>query len=213
MSDLLASLRESLLALDIDGVNAAVEGILAAGAPVNARDGTLAVADALQVVGRRFQEGEWFVAELVYAGEIARSAMDRLTPALAPSEERRLGTIVAGTVAGDLHDLGKNLFLNFARSSGFEVVDLGVNVPAERFLAAVRERRPLALGLSCLLTVTAGEVRSVIESLRAAGLREQVKVIVGGAALTEQFGRDVGADAFAPDAVTGTDIVRNWSVS
>lgn len=211
MSDPLASLRDSLLALDNDGVSAAVGAVLAQGAPPLVRDATLAVADALQVVGKRFQEGEWFVAELVYAGELARAAMDRLTPALASGGERHAATIVAGTVAGDLHDLGKNLFLNFARSSGFAVVDLGVNVPAERFVAAVREHRPLAVGLSCLLTITAAEVGNVVQSLRAAGLRDQVKVIIGGAALTDAFAREVGADAFAPDAVTGTDIVRGWS--
>ena len=124
-----------------------------------------------------------------------------------------MGTIVVGTVAGDLHDLGKNIFMNFAKGAGFEVIDLGVDVAKEKFVSAVRDHGPLALGMSCLLTVTTGVIGRVIEELKGQGLRDRIKVIIGGACLTEGFARDVGADAFAPDAVTGTDIIKKWSES
>jgi len=213
MRETLDSLKQSLLDLDMDAALAHARSILDGAAGVSAQDGVNAVAEVLQVVGKRFQEGEWFVGELVYAGEIAKSAMQVLSPAVAAGATRRLGTIVVGTVAGDLHDLGKNIFVNFARSSGFEIVDLGVNVAAAQFVDAVKAHQPLAVGMSCLLTITAGEVGKVVEALRAAGVRDRVKLIIGGAALTEQFARAVAADAFAPDAVTGTDIVKGWSAA
>jgi methylmalonyl-CoA mutase cobalamin-binding domain/chain len=123
------------------------------------------------------------------------------------------GTIIIGTVAGDLHDLGKNIFINYARSSGFNVVDMGVDVPAAKFASAVKEHKPLALGMSCLLTSTEKELGKVIEELRKQGLRDKVKVVIGGAALSERTARDVAADAFAPDAITGLDIIKKWSAS
>jgi len=213
MHETLDALKQSLLDLDMDGALTQARSLVAGAPGGTAQDGINAVADALQVVGKRFQDGEWFVGELVYAGEIARSALQVLSANLGAGATRRLGTIVVGTVAGDLHDLGKNIFVTFARSSGFEIIDLGVNVAAARFVDAVQTHQPLAVGLSCLLTVTAGEVGKVIEALRAAGVRERVKVIIGGAAMTAEFAREIAADAFAPDAVTGTDIVKGWSAA
>jgi 5-methyltetrahydrofolate--homocysteine methyltransferase len=122
-----------------------------------------------------------------------------------------VGTIVVGTVAGDLHDLGKNIFRNYATNAGFEVIDLGVDVSAEAFAAAAERHEPLALGMSCLLTISAGGIGAVIEELTRRGIRGKLRVIIGGAALTEEFAREVGADAFASDAVTGTDIIKEWS--
>lgn len=210
MGDTRAELKRAFLDLDMDATVETVRTTLKGAAGFSPSDAVDAIAEALEIVGKRFQDGEWFVGELVYAGEIAKTAMDLLAPALAAGTTERLGTIVVGTVFGDMHDLGKSLFVNFARSSGFEVIDLGVNVDVERFLGAVRAHQPVALGMSCLLTVTAGEVGRIIEALQQNGLRDRVKVIVGGAALTAAFARDVGADAFAPDAVTGTDIVKAW---
>jgi 5-methyltetrahydrofolate--homocysteine methyltransferase len=121
------------------------------------------------------------------------------------------GTMVVGTVAGDLHDLGKNIFLNYAKSAGFTMIDLGIDVPTHKFVDSVKEYTPLALGMSCLLTSTDKEIGKVVEELNKQDLRDKVKVIIGGAALTEKFAQDVGVDAFAPDAVTGTDIIKKWS--
>lgn len=213
MGDPIEKLKRSILGLDMDTAIECVTTIAnreSDGAVAEAID---AVSEALRVVGARFQQGEWFVGELVYAGEITKEALRRLTPLLASGATRSLGTIVVGTVAGDLHDLGKNIFSNYATGAGFEIIDLGVDVPATRFVDATSEHRPMALGLSCLLTVTAGEIRKVLDELKEHGLRDEVKVIIGGAALTAAFAAEVGADAFAADAVTGTEIVTQWSSS
>ncbi|MBW1830778.1 MAG: cobalamin-dependent protein [Deltaproteobacteria bacterium] len=204
-------LKSCLLNLDKNGLLQAVQAVVAEANPEAAQDAVDALAEGLQIVGRRFQEGEWFLGELVYTGEVAKEAMGQLSPLLKSSGAESKGTVVIGTVAGDLHDLGKNIFGNYAASAGFEIVDLGVGVAVEDFARAAREHQPVALGMSCLLTVCAGSVGKVIEELSRQGLREALKVIIGGAALTEEFAKDVGADAFAPDAVTGTDIIRAWS--
>jgi len=205
----LRTLREGLLELDKARTLEAVQALLEAEGDVQA--GVDALAEGLEVVGRRFQQGDWFLGELVYAGEIAKQAMDLLSPHLRADGTRQKGRVVVGTVAGDLHDLGKNIFASYARSAGFDVVDLGVDVSAEAFAAAVRHHEPVALGVSCLVTPCAAGIPRVIEELASQGLRDAVKVVIGGAALTEEFAREIGADAFAPDAVTGTDLVRGWS--
>jgi len=177
--DIPAQLQQSILNLDLDAAMAQVRLIVDASDSAAAQHAVNAVAEALEVVGRRFQEGEWFVGELVYSGEIAKAALEGLSPLLVARATQRLGTVVVGTVAGDMHDLGKNIFINYAKSTGFEVIDLGVDVQTETFVAAVKQHQPLALGMSCLLTVTAGEVRKVIDALRQHGLRHTVKVIIG----------------------------------
>jgi methanogenic corrinoid protein MtbC1 len=210
-NDILDQLKNSLLALDMEATLKATDSVVKGGTQVTVEDAVSAVSEALQVVGKRFQEGEWFLSELVYAGEIAREIMKLLSPMMQAASSKSLGTVVVGTVAGDIHDLGKNIFINFARSAGFNVIDLGVDVPTANFIKAVREHKPLALGISCLLTSTDGEIVKVIEELKRLNIRDAVKVIIGGAALTEGFARSAGADAFAPDAVTGTDIIKKWS--
>ena len=211
-NDILEKMKSSLLDLDMDATIENVNSIIRSDGTVSVQEAIDAISEALQVVGKRFQDGDWFLTELVYSGEIAKAAMELLSPLLAVGTSQQLGTIVAGTVAGDLHDLGKNIFINFARSAGFAVIDLGVDVDKEKFIGAVKEHSPLALGISCLLTVTAAEIGRVIEELINQGLRDKIKVIIGGACLTEGFAKDVGADAFAPDAVTGTDIIKKWIV-
>lgn len=210
-AELLQELREHMLDLDMDGTLGAIRKIAALNKEVRVEDAVNAVSDALQVVGKRFQDGEWFLTELVYAGEIAKEAMDLLSPLMSTSPASQRGTVVVGTVAGDLHDLGKNIFINYAKSAGFKVVDLGVDVVVKVFAGAVQEHKPVALGISCLLTSTDSEIGKIIEELKRQGLRDSVKVIIGGAALTEQFARTVGADAFAKDAITGIDLIKGWS--
>ena len=209
-NDILEKMKSSLLDLDMDATIENVNSIIRSDGTVSVQEAIDAISEALQVVGKRFQDGDWFLTELVYSGEIAKAAMELLSPLLAVGTSQQLGAIAVGTVAGDLHDLGKNIFINFARSAGFEVIDLGVDVSKEKFVSAVKEHSPLALGMSCLLTVTAAEIGRVIEELINQGLRDKIKVIIGGACLTAGFAKDVDADAFAPDAVTGTDIIRKW---
>jgi methylmalonyl-CoA mutase cobalamin-binding domain/chain len=205
----LRKLKEGLLELDKARTLEAAKALLDVDA--GAQAGVDALADGLEIVGRRFQQGDWFLGELVYAGEIAKEAIELLSPHLVADGSRQRGRVVVGTVTGDLHDLGKNIFASYARSAGFDVIDLGVDVCAEAFAAAAREHEPVALGVSCLVTPCAGGIPRVIEELASQGLRDGVKVVIGGAALTEEFAQEIGADAFAPDAVTGTDIVRGWS--
>ena len=204
-------LKSCLLALNKDGLLDVVQTVVAGANPEAAQDAVDAIAEGLQIVGQRFQEGEWFLGELVYSGEIAKEAMEQLSPLLKSGGAESKGKVVIGTVTGDLHDLGKNIFGNYATSAGFAIIDLGVGVAVEDFVKAAREHQPIAVGMSCLLTVCAGSVGKIIAELSHQGLREASKVIIGGAALTEEFAKEVGADAFAPDAVTGTDIIRGWS--
>ena len=210
-NDVLKRLRNGLLELDMDSSLSAAREIAATGGPNVVGAGVDESAAALQIVGKRFQEGEWFLSELVYAGEISKEVMRLLSPLMKAGARESAGTIVVGTVAGDLHDLGKNIFISYAESSGFDVIDLGIDVPGQRFIEAVKEYNPLVLGMSCLLTSTDAEIGKVIKELKRRKLRSEVKVIIGGAALTQQFADSVGADAFATDAVTGTDIVKKWS--
>ena len=212
-NDTIEQLRDGLLALDMDAALKATNSVIKLQNKSKVKEAVDAVTQALQVVGKRFQEGEWFLAELVYAGEIAKEVMNLLSPLMQAELSQSRGTIVIGTVANDLHDLGKNIFINYARSAGFKVIDLGVNVPTEKFVNAVKEHKPLSLGMSCLLTSTEGELGKVIQELKRQNMREKVKVIIGGAALSERVARDISADAFAPDAITGIDIIKGWSTS
>jgi dimethylamine corrinoid protein len=212
-NDVIERLSNSLLELDMDTAVEAANSIVEGDDSLAVKDAVHAVTNALQIVGKRFQDGEWFLAELVYVGEIAKEVMNMLSPLMEAGATESVGTVVVGTVAGDLHDIGKNIFIDYAKSAGFNMIDLGLDVPAQKFIDAVKEHSPLSLGMSCLLTSTSMEVGRVIEELKRQNLRDKVKVIIGGAALTEEFAKEVGADAFAPDAVTGTDIVQEWSAS
>jgi len=209
--DSLAQLQRGLLDLDMEAALAAVHNVIAGGNQARVKEAVDVVTRSLEVVGKRFQDGEWYLAELVYAGEIAKDVMNALSPLMQSGGSPSRGTLVIGTVAGDLHDLGKNIVVNFARSAGFAVVDLGVDVSAQKFAAAVREHGPAVLGMSCLLTSTESQLAGVIDALKTQGLRDKLKVVIGGAALSERAARDVGADAFAPDAVTGVDMMKKWS--
>jgi methanogenic corrinoid protein MtbC1 len=214
MSDnTIEQLKNAMLALDMDAALKATNDVVKTQSKSAVKEAVDTVTQALQIVGKRFQDGDWYLAELVYGGEIAKEVMALLSPLMQAEASRSQGTVVIGTVAGDLHDLGKNIFINYARSSGFNVVDMGVDVPAAKFASAVKEHKPLALGMSCLLTSTEKELGKVIEELRKQGLRDKVKVVIGGAALSERTARDVAADAFAPDAITGLDIIKKWSAS
>ena len=206
-------LKDAMLALDMDAALKATNDVVKSQSKPAVKEAVDAVTQALGVVGKRFQDGEWFLSELVYAGEVAKEVMALLSPLMQAEASQSQGTVVIGTVAGDLHDLGKNIFVNYARSAGFKVIDLGVDVPTSKFAGAVKEHKPLALGMSCLLTSTEKELGKVIEDLKKQGVRETVKVIIGGAALSERTAKDVAADAFASDAITGLDIIKKWSAA
>jgi 5-methyltetrahydrofolate--homocysteine methyltransferase len=165
-----------------------------------------AMTAAMDVVGRRFQEGELFVPEMLIAARAMKAGMAILEPALVAAGVEPEYTAVVGTVEGDLHDIGKNLVGMMWKGAGFEVVDLGVNVPAARFVEAARERDAHIVGVSALLTTTMPGMRAVVEAVRASGIR--AKVVIGGAPTTPEFASQIGADGYARDAGAAVDLAR-----
>lgn len=157
------------------------------------------------VIGERFKTGECFVPEMLISARAMQSALDVLRPALVDTGVEPIGIVVLGTVRGDLHDIGKNLTSMFLEGAGFRVVDIGVDASADKFISAVKEYNAQILAMSALLTTTMTYTREVIKALETAGLRDKVKVIVGGAPVTEVWAKQIGADAFAADAATGAD--------
>lgn len=155
---------------------------------------------AMREVGRLFEQHEFFVPEMLLSARAMKYGVEILRPHLVKAGVKPIGTVVIGTVAGDVHDIGKNLVIMMLEGTGFRVEDLGVDVATERFVQAVKQHRPQVLGMSALLTTTMLSMGKVIEALRKAGLRDQVTVMVGGAPLTEQFAREIGADLYAADA-------------
>jgi len=151
-------------------------------------------------VGKDFRDGVLFVPEVLIAAYAMKAGMQVLRPLLAESAISGLGTFVIGTVKGDLHDIGKNLVAMMMEGAGFKVVDLGVDTPPEKFIEAIKNHNPQILGMSALLTTTMVEMKRVIEALREAGLREKVKVMVGGAPVTQEYADEIGADGYAPNA-------------
>ncbi len=160
-------------------------------------------------VGKDFKAGELFVPEVLVAARAMHAGMDVLRPLLAETGVPSAGKYVIGTVKGDLHDIGKNLVKMMIEGAGFEVIDLGTDVPPDKFVAAVREHQPRLVGMSALLTTTMVNMKGTIEALQEAGLRGSVKVMVGGAPVTEAFAQSIGADAYSPDAASAVDVARS----
>ncbi len=156
-------------------------------------------------VGQAFKEGELFIPDVILAANAMKAAFALLRPALGDRPTYHRGRVVIGTVRGDLHDIGKNLVSMMLEGGGFEVVDLGVDVEADRFVAAVREQAPDILGMSALLTTTMPEMARVIDRLEKEGLRSHVAVMIGGAPVSEAFAREIGADAFGANAAEAVD--------
>lgn len=170
---------------------------------------TEAMVPAMDKVGRLFEEEEYFVPELLLAGRAMKSAMELLRPLLAASGNRPTTRIVIGTVKGDLHDIGKNLVASMLEGGGFEVIDLGADVAPERFVTAVQENKPQVVCLSSLLTVTMPGMKTTIEALTEAGVRTGIKVLVGGAPVTLEYAREIGADGYSDNASGAVTLVKN----
>jgi len=159
-------------------------------------------------VGRRFKEGEMYVPDVLIAARAMRAGMAELRPLLSQSEVPSLGTVILGTIQGDLHDIGKNLVGIMMEGAGFEVIDLGVDVSPERFVQATREHHPRIIGMSALLTVTMMGMKRVLEDLQAEGLRNSIVAMVGGAPVTQAFAQEIGADGYSHDAVSAVETAR-----
>jgi len=184
------------------GVKAALEAGIPADAILNQ-----SLITAMDEVGRRFENGDFFVPEMLIAARAMQAGLKLLKPRLVEANVKSAGKVAIGTVKGDLHDIGKNLVAMMLEGTGFEVRDLGVDVPPEAFVKAAQDGAQV-IGMSALLTTTMNKMEDTIEALQAAGLREKVKVLIGGAPITQDFANRIGADAFAPDASSAARIAR-----
>ena len=151
-----------------------------------------------------------FLTDLIMAGEIFNEAMEILMPKLAGASTKNLGKVVIGTVEGDIHNIGKDIAINFLKAEGFEIIDLGVDVPAQKFVDAINEHNPLVIGMSGLLTLSIEPMKKSIDAIGAANLRGKVKVIIGGERTDEEVCKHVGADAWVNDAIEGVKIIKGW---
>ena len=201
------TLREAVVDGDARGTVALLEELLAGGADPGTvlRDGLVA---GMSEVGRLYEEGEYFVPEMLISARAMSAALAVLKPHLAAGGVVSTGTVVIGTVRGDLHDIGKSLVVMMLEGAGFEVVDLGIDVPPERFVAAVTESSAHVVALSALLTTTMMNMAEVVAALSDAGLRERVKVMVGGAPVSQAFADQSGADGYSPDAAAAAALAR-----
>jgi len=164
---------------------------------------------AMDEVGRLFEEQEYFVPELLLSGRAMKAALELLRPLLAASGAQPTGRIVLGTVKGDLHDIGKNLVGSMLEGAGFDVFDIGIDVPTEKFVNSVAQHNPDILALSALLTVTMPEMKKVIDGLSQAGMRPRVKVLIGGAPVTQDFADEIGADGYGGNASSAVTVARS----
>jgi len=167
---------------------------------------------AMDEVGKRFECNEYFVPELLIAARAMKASLALITPYLVKTGAKPTGRVVIGTVQGDLHDIGKNLVAMMWKGANFGVVDLGTNVTPEKFVAAAKEHHASVVGLSALLTTTMPAMKQTVQALRAAGL-PNLKIVIGGAPITEGFAKEIGADGFAPDAAGAVDVARKLAVA
>jgi len=208
--EILAKLRDSIVNLDIDGVKKASEEALAAGMPAY-KAVVEGMAKGMEIVGQKYEDGEYFLAELIMAGETMKEGMAVLEPYLKAGDIEAAGKVVIGTVRGDLHDIGKNVVVTLLKAANFDIIDLGVDVSAEQFVQAVREHNPDIVAMSALLTTTMIEMEKIVKELKKAGLRDKVKIIIGGAPITSEYAEKIGADAAAKDAVEGVRTCTEWT--
>ena len=192
---------------DAAGAKSGVNAALAAGLNPETilKDGLIA---AMGEVGRLFEENEYFVPEMLVAARAMQAGLTLLKPHLAAGGAVATGKVVIGTVKGDLHDIGKNLVAMMLEGAGFEVIDLGTDVSPEKFVKAVLEHKPQLVGMSALLTTTMPGMGNTVKALTEAGLRQQVKVMIGGAPVTEAFARQIGADGYSTDASSAVRLAK-----
>lgn len=213
-TELLSQITASLVAGDPDAVVDGTRKALAAGVePLAIIDGGLV--PGMRIVGDKYSTGEYFLPNLIVSASGMKQAMAVLEPELKARRQqlKSAGGVVIGTVRGDIHEIGKSLVATMLAANGFEVHDLGVDVPVEKFVDTVKQSGAVLVGLSALLTTTMGGQKTVIEALRAAGLRERVRVMVGGAPVTQKWATEIGADGYAQDAVAAVDLATRLVAS
>lgn len=203
----LQALYTAVLEGDAKGARAGVEAAIAEGRDPQELLSTCLI-PAMDEVGRRFEANEYFVPELLISARAMKGALEVIRPLLAETGAKPAGRVVIGTVRGDLHDIGKNLVAAMLEGGGFDVVDLGVDVSPEKFVAAVEEHNPNIVAISALLTTTMPGMRSVIEALSASRLRDRVRVMIGGAPVTQRYADEIGADGFSDNASGAVRLAR-----
>jgi 5-methyltetrahydrofolate--homocysteine methyltransferase len=208
MTKELETIYNAVLEGDAKGAQAGVTAALAASVPAETilKDGLIA---AMGEVGRLFEENEYFVPEMLVSARAMQGGLALLKPQLAAGGSVSTGKVVVGTVKGDLHDIGKNLVAMMLEGAGFEVVDLGTDVTPDKFLKAVQEHKPQVVGMSALLTTTMPSMSATVKALEEAGLRETVKVMIGGAPVTDGFAKTIGADGYSPDASSAVRLAKS----
>jgi len=212
--DVIENLRKAVLELDADRVRAAAEEAVKLGIdPIQAIDDGLA--KGVRAIGDKFAAGEAFLTELVMAGEAMKAGVEVLRPVLLQRKLQRKteGIVVIGTVHGDIHDIGKNIVAVMLEAAGFEVNDLGVDVPPDKFVDKAKETKAQIVAMSALLTVTTPEQRKTVEAISKAGIRKSVKVAVGGAAVTPEWARELGAEGYSDNAVDAVELFKKLVAS
>jgi 5-methyltetrahydrofolate--homocysteine methyltransferase len=182
---------------------------------LNAKEDPLKILEdakhGMEIVGKRFAESEYFIPDLVYSGEILKAITEMVKPKMSKAAEvKRLGKVVFGTVAGDIHDIGKDIVVFMLDVNGFEVYDLGVDVPAQKFVEKIKESGAPIVGLSGFLTLAFDSMKQTIDAMKAAGLRDKVKIMIGGGQITEEVRKYTGADAYGKDAMAGVAFAKKW---
>jgi methanogenic corrinoid protein MtbC1 len=166
---------------------------------------------ALEIVGKRFSDCEYFIPDLVYSGEILKQITDMVKPKLTKAAaEKRLGKVVVGTVAGDIHDIGKDIVVFMLDVNGFEVTDLGIDVPVQKFVDTIKETGSSVLGMSGFLTLAFQSMKDTVEAIKKAGLRNKVKIMIGGGQIDDQVRSFTGADAYGKDAMEAVKLAKGW---
>jgi methanogenic corrinoid protein MtbC1 len=165
----------------------------------------------MEIVGNRFAKNEYFISDLLYAGEILRVVTEKVKPKLAIAKETKLlGKVIIGSVAGDIHDIGKNIVVFMLEVNGFKVYDLGVDIPPEKFVEKIKETGANIVGLSGFLALAFDAMKETVQAIKDAGLRDKVKIMIGGGQITEDIRKYTGADAYGKDAMAGVSLAKKW---
>jgi len=207
MNETYTNMYNAVIAGDMETTKQEVQSALDKALPAGEilQEGLIA---AMGEVGRLFEHGDFFVPEMLVSARAMQAALEILRPHLVAADIQPVGKVIIGTVQGDMHDIGKNLVSMMLEGAGFEVIDLGVDVKPDQMIAAIQQHQPDLVGMSALLTTTMPQMQSTIEALQSAGLRASVKVMVGGAPLTQDYADDIGADGYAADASQAADLAR-----
>ena len=212
MSESILAVRRAVEELNLDDIYALVAACLEQGFDAEAilQEG---ISTGLETVGRKFEEGEYFLADLIMAGEVVKEAMPLLKERMNQGDGKGKGKVILATVSGDIHEIGKNIVGMILSANGFDVIDLGVDVPTRKIIETVKETGARFIGLSALLTTMVDSIRDVVESSRTAGLRDRVKIVIGGACTSENLCREMGADDYGETAIDALRIFNKYVAS